>query len=143
MKSKILFVCVENSCRSQLSEALARKLGGEVLEPYSAGSKPSGKINESAIAVLKEKGIDTSSQKSKGLDDLPQWEWDTLITMGCGDACPHLPAKNRLDWDLADPKGKPIEAFRKTRDDIEALLTPLINKLKNHRCPVKNEINGL
>ena len=130
MKKKILFVCVENSCRSQMSEGMARLIGSDVFEPYSSGSKPSGKVNPMAIEALKEKGIDTSKHYSKGLDELPKLEWDYVITMGCGDACPMLPAKNRLDWDLADPKNKPIEEFRKTRDDIESRLRALINDIK-------------
>lgn len=131
MKKKILFVCVENSCRSQLSEALARKLGADIWEPFSAGSKPSGTINERAVSVLREKGIDVSGQRSKSVNDLPTVEWDYLITMGCGEACPNLPAKNRIDWDLTDPKGKPIDEFRKTRDEIESRLKMLLNELQN------------
>jgi len=130
MKYRVLFVCVENSCRSQISEGLARHLGSNILEVWSAGSIPSGEIHPLAIQVLKEKGINASHQKSKGLRELPSYEWDYIVTMGCGDACPHLPAKHRLDWNLADPKGQPIEAFRKTRDEIEKQIQSLIKEIR-------------
>lgn len=126
---KGLFVCIENSCRSQMAEGFARKLGGQVLEVWSAGSKPSGKINETAIAVMKEKGIDLARQSSKGLTDLPQATWDYVITMGCGDACPHLPAKKRLDWVFPDPKNLPLEEFREVRDAIEDKVRDLIDEI--------------
>ena len=127
-KAKILFVCVENSCRSQISEGMARLIASDIFEPYSAGSRPSGVINPSAIAVLEEKGADVSGQRSKGLNDLPAIEWDAIVTMGCGDACPHLPAKLRLDWALADPKGKPLDEFRRTRDDIARRIQALADE---------------
>lgn len=99
-----------------MAEGFAMGLG---LDAHSAGSKPSGKINETAVEVMKEKGIDLSTQRSKGLDDLPSGEWDAIVTMGCGDACPNVPAKKRLDWDLSDPKNLPLSEFRKVRDEIE------------------------
>lgn len=123
---RALFVCVENSCRSQMAEGFARALGGGELEAYSAGSRPSGKINETAVALMKEKGIDLTIQRSKGLTDLPAGEWDYIVTMGCGDACPSLPARVRLDWDLPDPKHLPLGGFRKVRDDIEARVRALV-----------------
>lgn len=95
MKAKVIFICVENSCRSQIAEGFARKLGKEVLEVWSAGSKPSGKMNETAVQVMKEREIDLTYHKSKGLDDLPKVKWDYVITMGCGDICPSLPASQR------------------------------------------------
>ena len=127
---RALFVCVENSCRSQMAEGFARKLGEGVLEAYSAGSRPSGKVNENATRLMKEKGIDLGLQSSKGLGDLPGGEWDWVVTMGCGDACPHLPAKNRLDWALPDPKHMPDEEFRKVRDEIEAKVRGIVEEAK-------------
>ena len=128
MKKKVLFVCVENSCRSQMAEGFARKHGGDALEAWSAGSRPSGKINETVIALMKEQGVDLTRQLSKGLGDLPPLQWDYVVTMGCGDACPALPAKTRVDWALPDPKHMPLDEFRKVRDDIEARVKSLIEE---------------
>ena len=126
---RVLFVCVENSCRSQMAEGFARLYGGGDFEIMSAGSKPSGKVNERAIRFMKEKDIDLSDQSSKGLDALPPGTWDALVTMGCGDACPNVPALRREDWDLADPKALPDHAFRAVRDEIERRVRRLIEEL--------------
>jgi arsenate reductase len=126
---KILFVCVENSCRSQMAEGFAKKLGQGKIEVFSAGSNPSGNVDKMAIKVMKEKGIDISGQKSKGFGDLKKKDFDYVITMGCGDVCPFVPAKERIEWDILDPKGKPIEAYRETRDVIERKLQELIKNL--------------
>lgn len=123
---RILFVCVENSCRSQTAEGFARLHGAGRVEAHSAGSRPSGKVNETAVAVMKERGVDLAVQASKGLTDLPAGEWEAVVTMGCGDACPSLPARRRLDWALPDPKHLPLEGFRGVRDDIEARVKALI-----------------
>ncbi len=128
MTKKVLFVCVENSCRSQMAEGFARALGKGVLDASSAGSKASGKINATAIEMMKEMGIDISSQASKSLSELPNVSWDYLITMGCGDACPTLPAKKRLDWNLPDPKNLPLDQFRKIRDEIKFRVENLIKE---------------
>ena len=130
MKQKVLFVCIENSCRSQMAEGFAKKLGKEVLEAWSAGSKPSRKINEGAIQVMKEKGIDLADHKSKGLSDLPKIKWDYIITMGCGDECPFVIGKKRVDWDIPDPKNLPMDEFRKIRDLIESKVMNLIDEIK-------------
>jgi protein-tyrosine-phosphatase len=125
----LLFVCVENSGRSQMAEGFARTLGQGRVATYSAGSRPSGSVHPSAIRFMAEKGIDLDSQRSKGLDDLPPGvTWDYLVTMGCGDACPHLPARHRLDWDLPDPKHLDEPAFREVRDRIERLVRELIGR---------------
>lgn len=126
MKAKVLFVCVENSCRSQMAEGFAKKHGGEVLDAWSAGSKPSGKVNPKAVRLMREAGVDLSAHASKGLEDLPSAEWDYVITMGCGDACPHFPAKARLDWSLPDPKVLRDDLFRKVRDKIERKVKALV-----------------
>ncbi len=122
----LLFVCIENSNRSQMAEGFARALGGGRVVAFSAGSRPSGVINHRAIQFMKEKGIDLTVQLSKGVDDLPQLKWDYIVTMGCGDACPFLPARHRLDWDLQDPKHLDDDGFRTVRDRIEALVKDLI-----------------
>ncbi|QYK54181.1 MAG: arsenate reductase ArsC [Fimbriimonadaceae bacterium] len=120
----ILFVCVENSNRSQMAEAFAKHYGNE--DSYSAGSRPSGKINPKAIAAMAELGIDISNNNSNGLDDLPKITWDWAITMGCGDACPHLPALNRDDWALADPRDMEPADFNKVRDEIARRVRELL-----------------
>lgn len=126
---KVLFVCVENSCRSQMAEGFARAHGAGKVEAYSAGSKPSGKVNATAIQVMREKGVDLMEQHSKGLADLPAGQWAAVITMGCGDACPAIPAERRLDWALPDPKRMPLEDFRKVRDEIEARVKSLLAEI--------------
>ena len=122
----LLFVCVENSCRSQMAEGFARALGKGRVAAWSAGSRPSGTVNPRAIAFMSERGIDLAPHASKGLDDLPAVTWDAVVTMGCGDACPHLPARSRLDWDLPDPKTLGDDEFRGLRDRIEALVRELV-----------------
>lgn len=130
MKPKVLFVCVENSCRSQIAEGFARTLGKGVIEAWSAGSKPSGKINSTGIELMKEKGIDLGVQSSKGLTDLPKVKWDYVITMGCADACPFVPSRRKEDWGIPDPKTMPLDEFRHVRDQIENKVIDLINEVK-------------
>jgi arsenate reductase len=117
---RVLFVCVENSNRSQMAEAFARILGGDRVEAYSAGSKPSGVVNPKAIAAMKELDYDLSKHGSKSLDQLPKVEFDLVATMGCGDACPWIPAKVRADWSIPDPKHMEPEQFREVRDLIRS-----------------------
>ena len=119
-KKRFLFVCVENSNRSQMAEAFAHIHGGESVEPYSAGSRPSGIVNPKAIASMAEVGYDLSKHGSKSLDEIPGGEYDFVATMGCGDACPFIRAKQRADWQIPDPKNLDQDAFRKVRDLIEA-----------------------
>jgi len=123
---RMLFVCVENSCRSQMAEGFARFYGKERIEAFSAGSRPSGRVNEMAIEVMKDAGIDISSHLSKGFDALPHKEFDVVVTMGCGDECPFVPAKRRIDWQIRDPKGKPVEFFREVRDEISIKVQSLL-----------------
>jgi arsenate reductase (thioredoxin) len=116
---RLLFVCVENSNRSQMAEAFARIHGGGMIEAYSAGSKPSGLINPKAIRAMSEVSYDLTAHSSKSLADIPDVEYDFLATMGCGDACPFVRAKLREDWDLPDPKEMGPDDFRAVRDLIE------------------------
>lgn len=127
---RVLFVCVENSCRSQMAEGFAKKVGADTIESYSAGSRPSGIVNPKAIAAMRDAGVDISSNESKGFDALPDHEWDAVVTMGCGDACPFIPAKTRIDWDLPDPTQLPKDKFNKVRDDIRRRVGELIKSLK-------------
>ncbi|MGM0587400.1 MAG: arsenate reductase ArsC [Bacteroidota bacterium] len=128
MKS-VLFVCVENANRSQMAEAFARRLGEGILEPYSAGSRPSGEVNPRAIHHMNEIEYDLSGHRSKSLDEVPDGPYDYVITMGCGDECPFIPAKNRDDWDLTDPKTLDDEGFRAVRDEIQRRVSELIDQL--------------
>ena len=122
----VLFVCVENSCRSQMAEGFARAFGTNAVSAWSAGSRPSGEVNARAIAFMQENGIDISGQNSKGLDDLPEVAWDYIVTMGCGDACPFLPAHHRRDWELPDPKTLDDAGFRAVRDEIAGRVRELL-----------------
>ncbi len=133
----LLFVCIENSNRSQMAEGFARTLGEGRVAAFSAGSRPSGQINPRAIRLMAEKGVDLTVQLSKGLDDLPDVKWDYVVTMGCGDACPTLPARHRLDWELPDPRNLPDEQFRGVRDRIETLVAALLAEAGVSPTPAK------
>ena len=115
---RMLFVCVENANRSQMAEAFARMLGGDAVEAYSAGSRPSGVVNPKAVAAMGELGYDLSKHRSTSLDELPAVEFDVVATMGCGDACPLVRAKHRADWAIPDPKHLPPDEIRAVRDLI-------------------------
>lgn len=125
---KILFVCIENSNRSQMAEAFAKIHGKGKVEVYSSGSRPSGVINPKAIAAMKELGYDLATHDSKSLDEIPQIKYDYTITMGCGDECPFIQAEHRDDWKLDDPKHMEPAAFNKVRDEIERRVIELISK---------------
>lgn len=125
-KKRLLFVCVENSCRSQIAEAFARMLGGEAVDAYSAGSRPSGVVNPKAIESMNEIGYDLSSHSSKPLDDLPNADWDFVATMGCGDECPFIRAKQREDWQIPDPKNMSPGEFRNVREMIREKVESLL-----------------
>ncbi len=127
MKPRVAFICVGNSCRSQMAEGFAKASGA--VDAWSAGSKPTGSVHPTAITLMKEKGIDLSSCRSKGLQDLPSGKWDAIVTMGCGDACPAIPADKRIDWALPDPIHLPEGEFRNVRDEIERRVRALINEL--------------
>ena len=126
---RVLFVCVENSCRSQMAEAFARRLGGDAVEAVSAGSRPSGVVNPKAIASLAALGYDLSTHASKSLDEIPPGPFDAAITMGCGDACPNVPARLREDWALPDPKHMAPPAFDEVRDAIGNRVADLLARL--------------
>ncbi len=125
---KILFVCVENSNRSQMAEAFAKIHGKGKVEVYSSGSHPSGIINPKAIAAMKEFGYDLTKHNSKSLNQIPQIKYDYAITMGCGDECPFVIAENREDWKLEDPKHMDKMEFNKVRDEIERRVKELLSQ---------------
>jgi arsenate reductase len=129
MKYKVAFVCIGNSCRSQIAEGYAKEYGSDLLEVYSAGTHPADVVKPNAVEVMEEVGIDISNQHPKLLEDIPA-QFDILITMGCGVECPFLPCEMREDWGLDDPAGEPIEVFRETRSIIEDRVNELIEKVK-------------
>jgi len=122
---RVLFVCVENSNRSQMAEAFARIHGGDAVEALSAGSRPSGLINPKAVRYMAELGYDLTRHASKSLDEI-DGEFDAVVTMGCGDACPRVPAKRREDWALPDPRDLDEAGYRAVRDDISARVRALL-----------------
>ena len=128
---KVAFVCVHNSCRSQMAEAFGKVLGLNVFESYSAGTEQREMINQDAVRIMKEIGMDMElTQRPKLLEEIP--EVDIVITMGCNVNCPHLPCSHREDWGLDDPSGKRDEAFRETRDMIKAKVEELVRRIQNH-----------
>ncbi len=112
-----------------MAQAFALLHGGTAVTAYSAGSKPSGKINPKAIAAMKEIGYDLTTHASKSLDEIPDINYDAVITMGCGDACPWVPAQYREDWAIPDPRDMNEDDFRKVRDEIESRVNSLLQKL--------------
>jgi arsenate reductase len=134
MKKKLLFVCVENSNRSQMSQAFAKMFGGDEVEAYSAGSKPSGLINPKAITAMKELNYDLAIHYSKSLEEVKQYApFDVVITMGCGDACPWMPAKKFIDWQIPDPKNMESKQFNEVRDMIGKKVKDLLRELNTER----------
>jgi arsenate reductase len=128
-KMKIVFVCVENARRSQMAEGFAEAFGQGKIEVYSAGSSPSSQIDPLVIEVMKEKGIDLETKRPKSLNDLPPFEMDYLVTMGCEESCPAVLAKKIIEWEIPDPKGKPIYMFREVRDMIEVKVSTLVKEI--------------
>ena len=113
-----------------MSQAFAKMLGGENVEAYSAGSKPSGIVNPKAIAAMKELGYDLSKHDSKSLKDVEEYApFDAVVTMGCGDACPWMPAKKIIDWEIPDPKNMEPSDFNKVRDMISDKVKELLSSL--------------
>jgi protein-tyrosine-phosphatase len=121
---KVVFVCVENSNRSQMAEALAKMAGADA---SSAGSRPSGKINPKAIEAMKELGYDLSVHRSKGTSELAAERFDVAVTMGCGDQCPNILAARHEDWDIPDPKNMAPDEFRAVRDLIGQKVLALLD----------------
>ena len=126
---RIVFVCVENSNRSQMAEAFARLEGGGQVEAHSAGSRPSGTINPKAVRYMQEVGVDLAAHRSKSLEDIRGLEFDAVVTMGCGDQCPWVPARIREDWALPDPRDMDEDGYRAVRDEIRARVRQLLATL--------------
>jgi arsenate reductase len=129
-RKKILFACRENACRSQMAAAFAQHIAGDNIEAASAGSEPAEKINLDMIKAMAEKGIDMGFRKTRFLDQAASdMQPDMIIAMGCGEACPFIPGMQRLDWDLPDPAGKPMDVMRNVRDEIETRVKALVNNI--------------
>lgn len=129
---KVAFVCVHNSCRSQMAEGWAKKLGAGVFEAYSAGTENYPEVKPGAVQVMEEAGVDMSTHYPKLLTDIPE-EVDILITMGCNVVCPFVPSGHSEDWGLDDPSGGPIEGFRDTRDKIKTKIEDLIKRIEKNQ----------
>ena len=128
---RILFLCIENAGRSQMAEGFARTLAPPGTEIFSAGSTPGKRLNPAAVEAMREKGIDISHQKPKGIDDLPLGVFDLVAGMGCGDACPTHRAKRVVPWEIPNPKDQPIEVVREIRDQIERKVRTLLEGIRH------------
>ncbi len=128
-KPTVMFLCVHNAGRSQMAAGWLRHLAGDQVEVMSGGSAPAEQINPVAVASMQEVGIDITDQFPKPWADETLGASDVIITMGCGDACPVYPGKRYLDWQLADPAGRPVEDVRPIRDEIERRVRGLLEEL--------------
>jgi len=127
--TRVLFVCLHNAGRSQMSQALFERAAGGRHEAASAGTTPAARLHPEVVAAMAEIGIDISSRVPALLTPaLAGWA-DVVVTMGCGDACPYIPGKRYIDWDLPDPKGQPLERVRQIRDQISAQIEALTAEL--------------
>ncbi|MGC1165937.1 MAG: arsenate reductase ArsC [Solirubrobacterales bacterium] len=127
--ARALFVCLHNAGRSQMSEALFARAAAGRHEARSAGTTPGDRVHPEVAVAMAELGIDLSSRQPRRLSR-EDAEWaDVVVTMGCGDECPYIPGKRYLDWDLPDPKGQPLEAVRRTRDEISHRVEELLREL--------------
>jgi protein-tyrosine-phosphatase len=127
--SRVLFVCLHNAGRSQMSEALFERAAGGRHEARSAGTEPAERVHPEVVEAMRELGVDLSARTPQRLtDDLADWA-DVVVTMGCGDACPYIPGKRYLDWDIPDPKGRPLDEVEALRDDVARRVEDLIHEL--------------
>lgn len=132
-KSKVLFICIGNMCRSPMAEGFAREMGGDVVEAWSAGLHPTGVVSEDAILMMEEHGVDISQQRSNGLDDVPLDEMDMVVSMTGIPARDLFPAEFQgtlIDWDVDDPIGRPLSVFRRVRDEIEEKVKNLLEEIR-------------
>ena len=128
--ARVLFVCLHNAGRSQMSEALFTRAAGGRHEAQSAGTTAGDHVHPQVVEVMDELGIDLSDRRPRKLsNELAEWA-DVVVTMGCGDECPYIPGKRYLDWDLTDPKGRPVEEVRRTRDEIDRRVRALVEDLE-------------
>ncbi|MDQ6915886.1 MAG: arsenate reductase ArsC [Actinomycetota bacterium] len=131
--TRVLFVCRRNAGRSQMSQALFERAAAGRHEARSAGTTPGERVHPEVAEVMRELGIDLADRTPRALtDELARWP-DVVVTMGCGDACPYIPGKRYLDWDLDDPEGRPVEEVRATRDEIARRVEGLVAELDGSR----------
>jgi arsenate reductase len=136
--ARVLFVCLHNAGRSQMSEALFTRAAGGRHEARSAGTTPADRVHPEVVDAMRELDVDLADRTPKRLER-EDAEWaDTVVTMGCGDECPYIPGKRYLDWDLPDPKGQSPEAVRATRDEIAARIEALLAELDGADCTSHN-----
>jgi arsenate reductase len=127
--ARVLFVCLHNAGRSQISQALFERAAAGHHEARSAGTEPGERVHPEVVEAMRELGIELAGRVPQKLSQADA-EWaDVVVTMGCGDECPYIPGKRYLDWELADPKGRPLEEVRATRDEIERRVIELIGEL--------------
>ena len=127
--SRVLFVCLHNAGRSQMSRALFERVAHGAHEARSAGTTPGERVHPEVVEAMRELGVDVAGEVPKRLtDELARWA-DVVVTMGCGDECPYIPGKRYIDWDLPDPKGRPLEEVRAIRDDIAKRVAELATEL--------------
>jgi arsenate reductase (thioredoxin) len=127
--ARVLFVCLHNAGRSQMSAALFERTAEGRHQATSAGTTPADHIHPGVVEVMREVGIDLSEKEPRKLTRELTERVDVVVTMGCGDECPYIPGKRYLDWDLPDPKGRPLEEVRATRDEIARRVTALVAEL--------------
>ena len=127
--ARVLFVCLHNAGRSQMSAALFERAAGGRHQAESAGTEPAERVHPEVVQVMHELGIDLSERKPHELSTEAAERADVVVTMGCGDACPYIPGKRYLDWNLPDPKGRPVDEVRALRDDIEQRVEALVHEL--------------
>jgi arsenate reductase (thioredoxin) len=127
--AQVLFVCLHNAGRSQMSSALFEQLAGDRHQAASAGTTPADRVHPEVVEVMGELGIDLSDRRPRRLTRALAERADVVVTMGCGDECPYIPGKRYVDWELEDPKGRPVEEVRATRDDIERRVRQLVAEL--------------
>ena len=126
---RVLFVCLHNAGRSQMSQAFFERIAGDRHESGSAGTAPAEQVHPGVVTAMRERGIDLETRRPRRLDDeLARWA-DVVVTMGCGDACPVIPGKRYIDWELRDPKELALDDVRVVRDEIEARVRALVNDL--------------
>ena len=125
----VLYVCLENSNRSQMAEAFTRMHGAGRAEAHSAGSTPSGHVSPRAVAAMRERGYDLTTHRSKSLAEAPAGPWGWVVTMGCGDSCPHVRASHREDWDVPDPRDMAAAQFAAVRNEIERRVLDLLARV--------------
>ena len=125
----VLFVCVQNAGRSQMSEALFQRAGGGRHDADSAGTRPAAHVHPEVVAVMAELGVDLTSRVPQRLTTALAERADVVVTMGCGDECPYVPGVRYIDWDLPDPSGRPAQEVREIRDEIDRRVTALVSQL--------------